>query len=342
PSLGTTAPSSYSTLGASVCTYKAYRSGNTVIVIINQATKPITIVGNAASTFTVSSGSNISAVSMTRATCSTTTATVSATFGSGFYPQFSYNSGTNMKISAAAGSGGIGSVSYEYTFTTNVLKITFSGLPTGYTSIPTLALTTHTLGSYSLVINVSNATYEVIYESTQTIVNVTPSTNYYITQAYVGSNAAEDVKYYRGYLVQTANAFSISYETSETSSMVKFIIKDMTGDLTLNVVTGNTKPILKSTGGVGVDTVAIIATNGGEARITGSDLTDDSDTVVCMAVAYAGYEFVGWTDSDGNNLGTTLNIRLTKEQAEGKLITANFAKIDANVNTETSNTDVLV
>ncbi|MBQ7977089.1 MAG: hypothetical protein IJ301_00605, partial [Clostridia bacterium] len=71
------------------------------------------------------------------------------------------------------------------------------------------------------------------------------------------------------------------------------------------------------------------------------DLANDSDTVVCMAVAYAGYEFVNWTDSDGNVLGTSLSIRLTSEQAKGKIITANFSQISSNVNTETNNTENL-
>ncbi|MBQ7977437.1 MAG: hypothetical protein IJ301_02430, partial [Clostridia bacterium] len=338
----TSEPSSYTTLTNTQ--YKAYRpTASTIVVILYNVSADISISATAARniTLTNSNTSKITNATYTRTTYDTTTATITATYASGYYPQFKYNSNNYIKISTAGGSGVIGTVAYDYTIISNILTLNFSGLPTGIANIPTITLNTHTLGSYNLVVNISNAAYDIVYESTQTIVNVTPTSGYYVTQAYVDSSPAEDINTYRGYLLVTNNAYAISYIASDYSTKVKFFIYDMSGDLTLNIVTGNAQPVLKASGGGGVDTVAVVATNGGEARITGSDLTDDSDTVVCMAVAYSGYEFVNWTDSEGNDLGSALSIRLTKAQAEGKVITANFAKANNNVNTETNNTENL-
>ena len=85
------------------------------------------------------------------------------------------------------------------------------------------------------------------------------------------------------------------------------------------------------------DIAAVYATYGGEVRVTGSDLTETADNIVCIAVPYFGYEFTGWIDSVGNNLGTEMSIRLTKEQVLGKVITANFVKKEQNINDDLNN-----
>ena len=338
----TSEPSSYTILTNTQ--YKAYRSAYGVVtVILYNVSADISISATATGniTLTNSNTSKITNATYTRTTYDTTTATITATYASGYYPQFKYNSNEYIKISASGGSGGIGAVAYDYTFTSNVLTLSFSNLPTGIANIPTITLNTHALGENKITVNAQNAIYDIVYESTQTIVNVTPTSGYYVTQAYVDSNSAEEINLYNGTLLHTGNAFAISYFTNADSNGVMFILYRLSGNLTLNIVTGNTKPDLKEAGGAGVDVVAVYASNGGEARVTGTDFADDSDTIVCMAVAYAGYEFVNWTDSDGNNLGTALSIRLTKEQAQGKVITANFAKASNNVNTETNNTNEL-
>ncbi|MBQ7977549.1 MAG: hypothetical protein IJ301_03020, partial [Clostridia bacterium] len=338
----TTAPSSYTTLTNTQ--YKAYRpTVSTVAVILYAVTADISISATAAGyiTLTNSNTSKITNASFTRTTYDTTTATITATYASGYYPQFKYNSNNYIKISTAGGSGVIGTVAYDYTFTSNFLTLNFSNLPTGVSNIPTITLNTHTLADNVITVNAPNATYNITYESNQASVLIEPNSGYYVTQAYVDSNGAEDINQYMGALVNAGNALAVVYYASANSNKVEFVFRVLSGNLTLNIVMGNTQPKLQASGGTSVDVVAVYATNGGEVRLTGSDLSDDSDTVVCMAVAYAGYEFVNWTDSDGSNLGTALSIRLTKEQVQGKVITANFAKIDANVNTETNNTENL-
>ncbi|MBQ7977344.1 MAG: hypothetical protein IJ301_01920 [Clostridia bacterium] len=340
----TTAPSSYTTLTNTQ--YKAYRpTVNTVSVILYDVSADISISATTATNITISnlSSSLITGTGVTRSTYNTTTATITTTYASGYYPQFKYNSNEYIKIAAAGGSGGIGAVAYDYTFSSNVLTLNFSGLPTGVANIPTITLNTHTLGDNKITVNVSNAAYSITYESTEAIVNVTPNSGYYITQAYVDSNSsvAQALEYYRGRLKNVGNCFGIDYMVQDSNYSVKFIIYDLSGALTLNLLTTTQPNTMKESAGAGIDALAVYATNGGEVRLTGTDLADDNDTVVCMAVPYAGYVFAGWTDSDGNNLGSALSVRLTKEQVQGKVITANFAKASNNVNTETNNTNEL-
>ncbi|MBQ7977974.1 MAG: hypothetical protein IJ301_05260, partial [Clostridia bacterium] len=338
----TSAPSSYTTLTNTQ--YKAYRSAYGVVtVILYNVSADISISATASGniTFSNSNTSKILNANFTRTTYDTTTATITATYASGYYPKIKFNSNNLISITTESGNGLIDLIAYDYTFSSNVLTLNFSNLPTGVANIPTITLNTHTLSDNVVTVNANNATYSITYDNNKANVLVQPASGYYVTQAYVDNNSAEDVNMYMGNIVNTGNALAIVYYANANSGVVEFELRVLTGNVTLNIVTGDTKPDLKEAGGAGVDVVAVYASNGGEARVTGTDFADDSDTIVCMAVAYAGYEFVNWTDSDGNNLGTALSIRLTREQAQGKVITANFAKANNYVNTETNNTEIL-
>ncbi|MBQ7977378.1 MAG: hypothetical protein IJ301_02110 [Clostridia bacterium] len=338
----TTAPSSYTTLTNTQ--YKAYRStASTVAVVLYNVSADISISASATRTtitFTNGNTSKITNASFTRATYDTTTATITATFASGYYPQFKYNDNNYITLKITEASGEVESILYEYTFIDHVLTLKLSNIPTGIANIPSITL--NAVAHYNLTVNVSNATYNIIYESGEASVIVEPTSGYYVISAGVDSNAQETIAFYRGALLNTGNSLGVDYIANNSSATIMFKIYLLSGNMTLNLSTSTTAPVLKATGGASVEGVAVQATNGGEVRLTGSDLSEDSDTVVCMAVAYAGYAFTGWTDSDGNNLGTALSVRLTKEQVEGKIITANFAKIDANVNTDTDNNSELV
>ncbi|MBQ7977630.1 MAG: hypothetical protein IJ301_03490 [Clostridia bacterium] len=168
---------------------------------------------------------------------------------------------------------------------------------------------------------------------------LTASSGYYFSTVTIDS-ITTTFEYVSGALM-SANCLGIEYLLNSSGNELMLRINRIKADFAISLNFINTAPVLKEAGGLNIEGVAVQATNGGEVRLTGSDLTDDSDTVVCMAVAYAGYQFDGWTDSDGNDLGTDLSVRLTKEQVEGKIITANFVKIEANINTDTSNTDKL-
>ena len=64
-----------------------------------------------------------------------------------------------------------------------------------------------------------------------------------------------------------------------------------------------------------------------------------------MAVAYSGYSFVNWIDAtSGEVLGNNLNLVLTSEDAEGKIIKAVFTSktSETTTNSQTGNTDILI
>ncbi|MBQ7977571.1 MAG: InlB B-repeat-containing protein [Clostridia bacterium] len=86
--------------------------------------------------------------------------------------------------------------------------------------------------------------------------------------------------------------------------------------------------------------VACVAEVGGEARING--YTDSDTTIHFSAVAYAGYTFDGWYIYDETTpLSTDWSVDLEKSAINNKLIVAKFSETNAQVNTETNNTDKL-
>ena len=249
-----------------------------------------------------------------------------------------------MKISTAAGSGGIGSVKYDYTFADNILTLSFSGLPTGYTSIPTLALTTHRLDAFNITVNATNSAYEVMYDGNEILVCVKPNSGYYVTNVNIDGGNNEDIVYYRGSLRNVGNAYTIDYTASDTSSMVVFTILFLEGDITFNISTTTSAPVLKQASG-GIDDVAVVATIGGSAEIVGDSFDElvEGDTITVVArQKLNGYQFDGWY-VDGVLVSTGLSARLAYDDTiKGKIIVAKFSLIDANVNIETDNNAELV
>ncbi|MBQ7978122.1 MAG: hypothetical protein IJ301_06025, partial [Clostridia bacterium] len=86
--------------------------------------------------------------------------------------------------------------------------------------------------------------------------------------------------------------------------------------------------------------VACVAEAGGEVRMNGYN---DSDTSIHFsAVAYAGYTFDGWyIYGESTALSTAWSVDFEKSAINNKLIVAKFSETNAQVNTETNNTDKL-
>ena len=226
--------------------------------------------------------------------------------------------------------GDIVSTSATYTFTVTATD-TYTAVFREYA----LSITTDNGGS-----EISTQKFDQL--NTMTTYALTFTSGNYISQIQFNGGTLRDIKCNSGTFSDVGGCTAVTYYANTNGSELVLNLYNYNGlqDLVIKLYFVNTAQALKAPSG-GVETTAVYATNGGEVRLTGSDLADESDTVVCMAVAYAGYQFDGWTDSDGNNLGTALSIRLTKEQVEGKVITANFSQISTNVNTETNNTENL-
>ncbi len=80
------------------------------------------------------------------------------------------------------------------------------------------------------------------------------------------------------------------------------------------------------------------------ARIVENDMANgaDSNTVTYVAVAYKDYIFQGWAYAYDlpSFISTNSSMRLSKEQANGKVVTAVFvfaSTVQGNINSETNN-----
>ena len=348
-SISTSKPASYSALapsGSTIAQYKIWRSAANRVSIELYGCTPgsqISIIGNAAPTINVTNGASgqISSLAVTRADYNTTSATITATYAAGYYPRFQYSSSQAINVSTAAGSGQLGTVKYSFTYDSNQFVLTFTNIPTGVAGIPTVTLSTRTLDTYQITVNIDNATYEVLYDSAEAIINVMRDDTFYVHSVNIVGGNTEMIEYYLGTLKFTGNAFAITYLASDSTSKVKFTLYDLTGDVTINITTvQGTKPVLKA-GGAGVSGTVVTATNGGEARIVGFDYADENiDNVTVIAVSYAGYNFAGWSVG-GDMLDITTygaSARIPYDLAKDQIITAVFTPVDSDsINSDVDN-----
>ena len=174
---------------------------------------------------------------------------------------------------------------------------------------------------------------------------ITPTTaNLYIYSIQVGTNDAQVLKSRRGLLDYSGASAYIQYTVNEDNRQLTLEIFNLQGDIDIKLNYVNTSPNLPNASGGGVNGAVVTATEGGEARIVGNDIANgaDSDTVTYVAVAYKDYIFQGWAYADDLStfISTNASMRLSKEQANGKVVTAVFvlaSTIQGNINSETDN-----
>ena len=129
--------------------------------------------------------------------------------------------------------------------------------------------------------------------------------------------------------------------------MLKF--KNIYQDIAVTFNLANVKQDYKvpptTSGGASVTGTVVTASVGGEARIVGNDIASgsDTDTVTVMAVAYSGYKFVGWVNSNDESeiLSDSTSYKLSKSEANGKIIKALFVPTTTNSNTNGQTSDDL-
>ena len=179
--------------------------------------------------------------------------------------------------------------------------------------------------------------------------------NYYLTVYPLDSDSATEyvysvtigsreyiLSYYRAYIYDTGGANEIIYYVKDDSNIfnMKFEHLFATTRVTINLTTNRPTYQNPPLGGASISGVAAQATTGGEARITGVDLTETESTVHLSAISYTGYRFTGWTASDGTDLSAySSSADIPLSLIEGKVITANFASTVSNdINSDTDNT----
>ena len=201
----------------------------------------------------------------------------------------------------------------------------------------------------SIIPTFSGATTTPTYNITQ------DGENYYLTVYPLDSDSATEyvysvtigsreyiLSYYRAYIYDTGGANEIIYYVKDDSNIfnMKFEHLFATTRVTINLTTNRPTYQNPPLGGASISGVATQATTGGEARITGADLTETESTVHLSAISYSGYRFTGWTASDGTDLSAySSSADIPLSLIEGKVITANFASTVSNdINSDTDNT----
>lgn len=173
---------------------------------------------------------------------------------------------------------------------------------------------------------------------------LTPSSGMYVNSITVG-NTTYPTEYYEGVLYGAGNANRITYYAKEETNVVSMSFEYLYGTTNITVNLANTKQTLKTPSyGSKIEGVAISASNGGEARVIGYD--DDTSTIHLSAVPFTGYNFTGWTASNGADLSAynKLSVNIPFDLIKNAIITATFEPItNANINGTTDNggTDIL-
>ena len=197
-----------------------------------------------------------------------------------------------------------------------------------------------------VTVSCTTGTYTITKQMTNDyddeIVYILPQDGMFIYSAYVTNDAldAQQLTAYEDRIYKTKNCFAINYIQSSETNMVRFEFINITGAITLNITLADTRPELTiASGGTKINGVAIIAQEGGEARVIGSENPADTDLIHLSAVPFTGYMFAGWV-ADGVDLGEYLmSANIQYSLIKNKIVTATFIKITDNINTETNNTN---
>ncbi|MBQ7977915.1 MAG: hypothetical protein IJ301_04960, partial [Clostridia bacterium] len=269
-------------------------------------------------------------------------AVIVATILSGdIYPTISLNTYSAQPITWGSGtrSGTFGNTTYTYTLNNNVLNLSISNLPAG----ENMLYINETYTDVNVYFSSGSGSIYKINSGFNTTIMITPDGGKYVSSIKVGSAGENQlIDKTSGYILADG-VFSIDYSARSGVNTIILECISLKKTIDIYITVADMQNEIKESGGASITGVAVQATNGGEVRMTGSDFAEDADEIVLMAVAYAGYQFEKWTDSEGNNLGSALSVRFTKAQIDGKIIIANFEKIaNDKVNTETDNTGEFV
>ena len=223
---------------------------------------------------------------------------------------------------------------YENPYTFPVTK---SETYTAYFRLPQVTFTTSNSGAE---IAINNTTTDDIVRRHQ----LDFTANNYLDSVSINGGPPQDIEYLSGTLVVDDSCLGITYLTNSSASRVLFEISGVVDDVEITLYFTNIEQTLTppSASG-GASGIVVSATLGGVASIVGDDFEGlgDNDTITFIArLSQNGYRFSHWEDGEGNNLGTTDNLVLTKAEAYNKKIIAVFVPLDqSNANFDTNNDD---
>ena len=259
--------------------------------------------------------------------------------GGGIYDIY-YTGTTTITATANAGyvfdywQDSSGNKIYENPYTFSVTK---SETYTAYFRLPQVTFTTSNSGA-EIAIN-NTATDDIVRRH-----QLDFTADNYLDSVSINGGPPQDIEYLSGTLISDDTCLGITYLTNASASRVLFEVSGVIDDVEITLYFTNIEQTLSppSASG-GANGIVVSATAGGVASIVGDDFENlgDNDTITFIArLAQNGYRFSHWEDDEGNNLGTTDNLVLTKAEAYNKKITAVFVPLDqSNANFDTNNDD---
>ncbi len=221
---------------------------------------------------------------------------------------------------------------YENPYTFSVTK---SETYTAYFRLPQVIFTTSNSGA-EIAIN-NTATDDIVQRH-----QLDFTADNYLDSVSINGGPPQDIEYLSGTLIADDTCLGITYLTNASASRVLFEVSGVIDDVEITLYFTNIEQTLSppSASG-GANGIVVSATAGGVASIVGDDFENlgDNDTITFIArLVQNGYRFSHWEDGEGNNLGTTDNLVLTKAEAYNKKITAVFVPLDqSNANFDTNN-----
>ena len=258
------------------------------------------------------------------------------TSGGGIY-EFDYSG--NATITATAINGYIfdywqdssGNRFYQNPYT---FPVTQSETYTAYFRLPQVTITSSTNGS-----EIASTITEILDTSSRHTLIFTA--NRYIYAIILNDSAEQRLDGLGGELVVDSSCLGITFLTNATGSQLFLEVFNIQEDIEITLVFSDIVQSYTPASGSGASGISVSATLGGVVMLVGDDFESlgDNDTITFIArLAQNGYRFSHWEDGEGNNLGTTDNLVLTKAEAYNKKITAVFVPIDqSNSNFETNN-----
>ncbi len=265
---------------------------------------------------------------------------ISANYQDGYYPRVQINDSGYLTILDVLGSGQLSGATFQYTITNGSLSLVLSNLVeyTQYTVYLDAYSTNPSTANINLNVTGSTSyTYKVEEDSltnSKTLVFY-PTSSMYVTHITVDNGTAVEVNRYVGQIIQQCNAHSLNYTANNTTTdnMFTLTANRMSGDISITLTLSTTPPVLTADEPIELDTIAVQATTGGEARVVGASIDDIEYTLI--ALAYGGYEFVGWSidggisylvDPNAEEEGTLYGASATisASQIKGKVVCAYF------------------
>ena len=280
-----------------------------------------------------------------------TNATIVATFTENQNVQFCIdNVWTKLQGNMGFGSVTIASGTFNYAFNiyNNFITIELTNLP----KISHIAYIDYYVGpSKNITASFSGGSGSVeMYKDDSGWYNLVamPSSTFWV-DSITFNNVSVDIEYYKIEIYGVGGAESVSYTVKDTTNVFLLKFKNIYQDIAVTFNLANVKQDYKvpptTSGGASVTGTVVTASVGGEARIVGNDIASgsDTDTVTVMAVAYSGYKFVGWVNSNDESeiLSDSTSYKLSKSEANGKIIKALFVPTTTNSNTNGQTSDDL-